>query len=183
MFGVSQGSILGPILFNIFLCNVFLFIKNTDVASYPDDTTPYETGENSAYVIHNLEVLGNTLLRWFDDNSMKASPDKYHLLLFGSYSSKIKIGNKTISSSKCKKLLVIKIDNNLNFKEHIESLCEKASQKINVLSRLASSMNFEQRRLIKNSFVICHFSYCPVVLMFHSRKLNARINRLYERNL
>ena len=114
---------------------------------------------------------------------MKASPDKYHLLLFGSYSSKIKIGNKTISSSKCKKLLVIKIDNNLNFKEHIESLCKKASQKINVLSRLASSMNFEQRRLIKNSFVICHFSYCPVVSMFHSRKLNARINRLYERNL
>ena len=39
-------------------------------------------------------------------------------------------------------------------------------------------MNFDQRRLIMNSFVICHFSYCPVVWMFHSRKLNARINNL-----
>ena len=61
--------------------------------------------------------------------------------------------------------------------------CKKASQKINALSRLASSMNFEQRRLIMSSFVICHFSYCPVVWMLHSRKLNARINRLHERVL
>ena len=97
--------------------------------------------------------------------------------------SKIKVGNETISRSKCKKLLGIKIDSQLNFKEHIESLCKKASQKLNALSRLASSMNFKRRRLIMNSFVICHFSYCPVVWIFHSRKLNARINRLHERAL
>ena len=83
--------------------------------------------------------------------------------MVASDSSKITIGNKIISCSKCEKLLGIKIDNNLNFKEHIESLCKKASQKINALSRLASSMNFEQRRLIMNSFVICHFSYFPVM--------------------
>ena len=99
---------------------------------------------------------------------MKANPGKYHLLLSGSDSSKITIGIKTISSSKCEKMLGIKIDNNLNFKEHIESLCKKASQKMNALSRLASSMNFEQARLIMNSFLICHFSYCPVVWMFHN---------------
>ena len=44
-------------------------------------------------------------------------------------------------------------------------------------------MNFEQRSLLMNSFVLCHISYCPVVWMFHSRKLNARINRLHERTL
>ena len=66
------------------------------------------------------------------------------------------------------------IDSHLNFKEHIESLCKKASKKINVLSRLASSMN---------SFVIFHFSFFPVVWMFHSRKLNTRISRFQERFL
>ena len=69
---------------------------------------------------------------------MKANLGKYHLLLSGSDSSKITIGNKAISSSKCEKLLGIKIDNNLNFKEHSESLCKKASQKITALSKLAS---------------------------------------------
>ena len=114
---------------------------------------------------------------------MKSNPGKYHLFLSANDSSKIRIGNKTISSSKCEKILVIKIDNNLNFKEHIESLCKKASKKINALSRLASSINFEQRRLIMNSFVICYFSYFPVVWMFHSRKINACINRLHKTTL
>ena len=44
-------------------------------------------------------------------------------------------------------------------------------------------MNLEQRRLIMNSFIICNFSYCPAVWMFHCRKLNAHINRLHERAL
>ena len=50
-----------PRSFKIFLEDLTLFIKNKYVASYADDTTPYETGGNSAYVIHNLKVLGNTL--------------------------------------------------------------------------------------------------------------------------
>ena len=89
---------------------------------------------------------------------MKANPGKYYLLLSGNDSSKITVGNEPISSSKCEKLLGIKIDSHLNFKEHIEFF-----QKINALPRLASLMNFEQRRLIINSFVICHFSYCPIM--------------------
>ena len=60
---------------------------------------------------------------------MKANPDKYHLLLSGKDSSKITIRNKTISSSKCEKLSWITIENNLNFKEYIESLSEKSKSK------------------------------------------------------
>ena len=176
-FEVPQGCILGPILFNVFLSDLFFFIKNEDGASYAEKTTPCETGGISAYVTHNLEVLGKPLSNWFNDNCMKANPGKYHLLLSGNDYSKIIVGNETISRSKCGKLIEIKIDNHLNFKDHFESLCKKASQKINALSRLTSS------RLIMNPFVICLFSYCPVVWMFQSRKLNVRINRLHERAL
>ena len=58
---------------------------------------------------------------------------------------------------------------------------KKASQKLNALARMPSSWKFKQRKLLLNAFITVHFSYPPVVWMFHSRKLNNGINHLHER--
>ena len=62
-------------------------------------------------------------------------------------------------------------------------MSKKAGQKLNALSRIASCMTFDQRRLILNSFITSDSPYCPIVWMFHSRKLNERINHIHERAL
>ena len=93
------------------------------------------------------------------------------------------ICNEKLSSTCNEKLLGIKVDNKLAFEEHVEGLCKKVSQKVSALARISSLMRFEQRKCIVNLFITSHFSYCPLVWMFHSRRLNNRINHIHERAL
>ena len=69
------------------------------------------------------------------------------------------------------------------FHSHVKSLCKKASQKLNALSRVAYQLDFNQRKLLMNAFITSQFFYAPVVWMFHSRKQNHHINRIHERAL
>ena len=74
-------------------------------------------------------------------------------------------------------------NNKFDFDEHVTSLCRKASQKLNALARVAHYMNLVQRRLVMNAFVFSQFGYYPLVWMFHSKKLNNRLNNIHERDL
>ena len=55
LYDVPQGSILGPFLFNIFLCD-FLFLLNIDIASYVDENTPYATNKSTTEVVRDIKM-------------------------------------------------------------------------------------------------------------------------------
>ena len=57
LYGVPQGSILGPLLFNIDLCDMFFFLDEYDIANYADDSTPYVSGRNIEEAIASLEEV------------------------------------------------------------------------------------------------------------------------------
>ena len=61
--------------------------------------------------------------------------------------------------------------------------CAKVSQKLHALARVSKFMDQDKRRLLMKAFVNSQFGFCPLVWMFHSRKLNSRINKLQERAL
>ena len=102
---------------------------------------------------------------------MKANPDQCHLLLTTNVPASVNINSYNIKNSSEEKLLGIKIDNKLSFESHVSSTCEKASEKLHALTRIANYMDLSKRRTLMKTFVISQFNYCPLVWMFHSRKL------------
>ena len=114
---------------------------------------------------------------------MKANPDKYHFLLTGKKELASNINETQIKTSKQQKLLGITFDNKLNFEKHVNNLCNKVNQKLNALTTISNYIQPNQRRLIMKAFITSQFGYCPLVWMFHSRRINNRINTLHERSL
>ena len=136
-YGVPQGSILGHLVFNINLNDMFFFITKSKIANWADDNTPYVIEDNVEKLLDSLKEEANVILDWFDFNEMKANSDKSHLLVINSKNDKIILHNEEIIGEEKVKLLGVTIDNKLNFEEHITMICKKANQKLHALARVA----------------------------------------------
>ena len=175
---------MGPLLFNIFINDIFFFVKETKITNYADDNTPYRCDYVITSTINNLENETNILMKWFTDNYMKVNTDKCHLIVTKSDANiTINLGEEIITNTSEEKLLGILIDNNLKFDKHPNNLCTKANQKLHALSRISEYMSTSKLRLVMKAFINSQFGYCPLVWMFHSREINNRINSIHERAL
>ena len=162
-YSVLQGSILGPLLFNIGICDLFLWDNKCVITSYADDNTPYTSDISLNLVLGKLESSTHDLFRWFKENLMKANPDKCHLLVTANALTAVYINGFQITNRTEEKLLGIKFDGKLSFKNHVSSLCKKASQQLHALTRIVNYMNLSKRKTLMKTFVASQFNYWPLV--------------------
>ena len=182
--GIPQGSVIGPLLFNIYINDIFFIVNEENLTNYADDNTPYAIESNLEDIINRLEHDTSTLIKWFDDNYFIMNADKCHLLItnHGNNVSAM-IDGQTVHSSKSVKLLGVYVDDKLDFSEHVTNICKKVSKKIHALRRVSHYMNKNKLRLIMKAFIESQFGYCPLVWMFHNRTINNRINILHDKAL
>ena len=107
-----------------------MLLHDIPVANYVDGNATYCTGLKVLDVPIKLQNAAETLFQCFEDNRMKANPEKYDLLINNTKESfQIMICNEAVSNNKYEKLLWVKVDYELNLNEHVSALCKKANQK------------------------------------------------------
>ena len=130
-----QGSIVGPVLFNIFN-DFFFFVPEASVHNFADDNTLCSFAKTLRGLVTILQSECETAINWLHNNKMIVNPDKFQVILLDKGRSdniniEVEIGNEKISSNSSVKFLGVHTDDKLNFKEHINKIYKCAGNQLN----------------------------------------------------
>ena len=170
---VPQGSILGPLLFNPFINDIFMFIEKTEICNFADDNTIFDCVEDLSNILENLKHDVKILLKWLGINSLQANPGKFQFMILRKKkrnSVKLIVNTTEIEESREVVLLGIAIDNLLIFNEHIDNPCRAASYKLHALRRVRKYLSLEKAKLLCDAFMNSQFKYALLVWMFCRKK-------------
>ena len=179
--GVPQGSVLGPLLFNIYLNDLLWFIKDCEVCNFADDTTIFACDKDMDVMKNKLEKSADTSIEWFKTNYFKLNTDKCKLIVGGhkSHPITVRVGTSYVKEETSVKLVGMKIDNKLKFDEHISKLVKKANSKLFVIRRGLKWLTLSKRKILLNSFVQSQFVYAPLAWMLCGKVANKKINKVH----
>ena len=184
--GVPQGSLTGPLLFNIFINDLLFFTENVcSVYNYADDNSLAYQHKDPDILVNVLENASTIAIDWFNDNFMQANPSKFQAItLCGRNPNRdlvFQVNGATIPSLPEVKLLGVTIDNKLSFIPHVSNVCQKASKQVNALSRLSKYLSYKSRFNVYNAFVRSNFTYCSSVYYKTGRTNERKLEKVHER--
>ena len=160
MKGVFQGSILGSILFNIFMNDLSYAIDEWTLFTYAADTQLFKSAEDIDQVEHAINADLKKVDKWYKFNQMKRNHSKYQAITFGRVERNPVLTCEgtviPIQATQAEmELLGVTIDNKLKFEGQIRKICRKVSQQVAVLNRLKKILPFELRIYI---YISCFHS-------------------------
>ena len=140
--GVPQGSILGPLLFILYINDIVNKIKNSKIGLFADDTVLYFAHKNMAYAKEIVQRDLTIIDSWMDANKLTINTKKTQYMIISGYHKKyeninIRIKDSQITRTRAYKYLGVKIDQHLNYSQHINNLAGTVKNKLRTITRLS----------------------------------------------
>ena len=183
--GVPQGSILGPILFLLYINDLVNVCEHSMPFLFADDTNLFTSGSNLLELATVVNDELKSISLWLKVNKLSLNVKKTHFMVFTSKKQvpkiKICIDEHSIAEEKSTKFLGIHIDNKLNWKKHIKHVESKVSRGIGIVYRARHVLNTGTMKMLYYSFVYPYFSYCNHVWGSVKPKVLEKMVRLQKR--
>ena len=134
---VPEGSILGPILFSIFINNLLFFTNEGKLVYFADDNTIYPAKRDLNKLLRLLEKESEVAIKWFSVNRQNRS----------NHNCCLTINNAEIKSTDSVTLIGIEIDNKLNVEKHVSTICKMTNNQLNAISRIGAVLGQKEKEL------------------------------------
>ena len=185
--GIPQGSILGPLLFIIFVNCLPCVVQECKTVMYADDTSLMYKAKNVSDLQNQLKSCLSKVADWFKANKLTLNVDKTKFMIFGTsrtlgkfHDIQLTYNNNIIERVDEFKYLGVKLDSNLSWSAHVDYLCKNVSKRTGIIKRMKYFLPHQTIVMLSNALVIPHFDYGSTVWSNFSAEFQNKVQVLHN---